>query len=289
MNMGGKLPKAWVQIHPLTKKAASLLIKEPGLGKDFSEEFTSKRNKTAVGQRFYFLEIPGARLRVPPVDHRSHRHQQAGGPEQPLPSQSGDVQAVINFVKSEILINYYFSEEEARTVVEKLNKNDVPGVAQSITQALKNTLNTMLLKNVSNKVKIIHETFPELYLENYPDQPEHFSFGGYAKKVGGWALNAGKGLMTKIIEKLTEKLSGSAYQEILNFLKARANELKQAQAEPQDGVTIQISWKNITGLSALRSVISSIKGNLSIPNLGDLAVPGLPTPEIQIKADKKFE
>jgi hypothetical protein len=289
MNIGGKQPRAWVQLLPLTKKTASLLLKEPGLGVDVADEFTKKRTHISKGQRFYFLEISGARLRVPPIDHRNHRHQQAGGQEQTMPGQSADVQAVINFVKSEILINYFFSEEEAKSVVEKLNKNDYTGVAQTISQSVKTILNGMLSKNVTDKVKIIHESFPELFLENYAPEGEEFSFGDVAKTAGKWALNAGKGLLTDIIKKLVEKISGSAYQEVLGYFKARANEFKQAQAEPQDGVTIQISWKNIPGMSAIGTVINAVKGNLSIGNLGDLSLPSLPKPEITISAGKKFE
>ncbi|MBD0341984.1 MAG: hypothetical protein ICV61_14230, partial [Microcoleus sp. Co-bin12] len=112
---------AWVQLHPLSKNAAALLLKEPGLGKDFSAEYTSKRRHIAVGQRFYYLEISGARLKVITRGHRS-RQQPATG-QQPVsqqptgttgsngttgstqPAQSGDIQGVINFVKSEIRFN----------------------------------------------------------------------------------------------------------------------------------------------------------------------------------------
>ena len=289
MNIGGKQPRGWVQLLPLTKKSASLLLKEPGLGIDVPEQFTKKRTYISKGQRFYFLEISGARLRIPPVDHRNHRHQQAAGQEQVMPGQSADVQAVINFVKSEISVNYYFSEEEAKSVVEKLNKNDYTGVAQSVMQSVKSILNGVLLKNVTNKVKIIHESFPEMFLENYAPENEDFSFNGAMKSAGKWALNAGKGLLTDIIRKLVEKISGSAYQEVLDYFKARANEFKQAQADPQDGVTIQIAWKNVGGMAAIGTVINAIKGNLSVGNIADLSLPSFPKPEITISAGKKFD
>jgi hypothetical protein len=290
MQIGGKHPRAWVQLHPLTQQAASLLLKEPGIGKDVADEFTKKRTHIATGQRFYFLEISGARLRIPAVDHRNHRHQQAGGHVQTMPGQSADVQGIVNFVKSEIIINYYFSEEDAKSIVEKLNKNDYTGVAQSISQSVKNVLNGMLSQGVTDKVKIIHESFPELYLENYAEEAEeYFSFGDVVKTAGKLAMNAGKGLLTNIIQKLVEKISGSAYQEVLDYFKARANEFKQAQAEPQDGVTIQISWRNIPGMAAIGSIINAIKGNLSVGNLNDLSIPSLPKPAVTISSGKKFE
>jgi hypothetical protein len=61
---GPSQPYSWVQLHPLSKQAAGLLINEPALGKDFPKKYTSKRFHITAGQRFYFLEISGARLRI---------------------------------------------------------------------------------------------------------------------------------------------------------------------------------------------------------------------------------
>lgn len=282
-------PYAWVQLHPLTKEAAALLLKEPALGKDAKKKYLARRHRTAVGQRYYFLEISGARLRIPPVDHSTHKHPQSSKPGTPKPSQSGDIQGVINFVKSEIRFNYYFSEEDAKSVVEKLNKNDFLGAALSIRHAVRNVLHGILIENIDNKVKIIHEAVPELYLENINDQEGESPLAALAKTVGGVALGGGKEIMSKLIEKLIEKLSELAYQALVNFFRARAAEFKQAQAQPQDGVTVKVIWINIPGMSGIRAVINAIRGKLSIGNLSDLALPNIPTPEIQIIADKKFD
>ena len=108
---------------------------------------------------------------------------------------------LLNFIKSEIKLNYYFSEEDAIAVLEKLNKNDVLGAAINIRQSVKNVLNDLLIKNIPGKVKIVHEAIPELYLENMNDQQEQFAALDVLGKV------AGKGLITKLIEKLVEKIS----------------------------------------------------------------------------------
>ena len=292
--LGVSQPHGNVQFHPLTVEAASLLCKEPGLGKHFSAKFTSKRHRTAIGQRFYYLEINGARLRL--THTVSNRHSQpgvtsaiAGNPSMTKVAGTSDVQAIINFVRSEIKFNYYFSEEEAKAVVEKLNKNDFLGAAMGIRQSVKNVLNDMLKNNVGNKVKIIHEAMPEMFLENYTDQQEQFSFGNVTKAIGNISLNTGKELLTKLVEKLINKLSVLANDAIANYFKSRAAEFKQAQAEPQDGVTVQIIWMNIQGMASVKAVINAIRGNLSIPNLADLSLPNIPTPEVKISAGKKFE
>jgi hypothetical protein len=188
-----KQPRAWVQLHPLTKQAASLLLKEPGLGKEVEAKNMSNRIRVSTGQRFYFLEINGVRLRIPPVDRSKHKHTGQGKPGTPVESHSGDIQGVINFIKSEISLNYYFSEEDAKSVVEKLNRNDFLGVAMTVRHAVKNVLNNMLLKNITSKVKIIHEAIPELYLEQYEDKQEQFSPLAAIGKL------AGKEVITKLI------------------------------------------------------------------------------------------
>jgi hypothetical protein len=273
----------WVQLHPLTTKASSLLLKEPSLGKDVSSKLLQARHRTKPGQRFYFLQINGAKLRIPPVDHSKHKHADGGTPVTSRPSQSGDAQAVINFVKSEIRLHYYFSEEDAKNVVEKLNKSDFLGVAQGIRNSVKKVLNEMLLKNVGSKVKIIHEAFPEMFLENYSERIEQYSLGDV---VGGIA---GKEMIAKLVEKLVEKVSELAYQSLGNYFKARAGEFKTAQAQPQDGVTVKISWKNVQGMNAIRSVINAIRGKLSLDTLSGLTLPSFSAPEIEVSADKKFD
>ena len=293
--LGASQPHGNVQFHPLTVEAASLLLNEPGLGKIVSSRFTSKRHRTAVGQRFYYLEINGARLRLTHSNINRLPQTRTNGsgaisPSRTRVASTSDVQAVINFVRSEIKFNYYFSEEEAISVVEKLNRNDFLGATMNIRQSVKNVLNDMLLKNLGNKVKIIHEAMPEMFLENYNNQQEQFSpLSAIGKAVGRISLNSGKELLTKIIEKLTEKLSGLTNDAIANYFKVRATEFKNAQAEPRDGVTIQIIWMNIQGMASINAVIQAVRGNLSIPNLAELSLPNIPVPEVKISAGKNFE
>jgi len=278
--LNAKQPKSWVQLLPLTKQAASLLLKEPALGKDIAAKNLATRFKSVAGQRFYYLEIDGARLLIPQVNRSKHKHAENGQPVSGIESRSADIQGVINFIKSEIRLNYYFSEEDAKAVVEKLNKNDFLGSALSIRQSVKNVMNDILVKNISTKVKIVHEAIPELFLENYPEQESALDALG---KV------AGKEIISKLVEKLIDKFATAAYEAVGNFFKARAAEFKEAQAQPQDGVTIKLTWSNIPGMSTIRTIINAIRGNLSIGNLADIAIPSLPVPDIKIVADKKFE
>jgi hypothetical protein len=276
-------PYAWVQLHPLTAKASALLLKEPSFGKDLPAQSGSVRHNVQPGQRFYFLEISGARLRIPQVDHSKHKHAEGAQPVTSRPSQSGDTQAVINFIRSEIRLNYYFSEEDSKNVVEKLNRNDFLGVAQGLRNSVKNVLNDMLLRNITSKVKIVHESFPELFLEHHAERVEQFSLGDVIGSI------TGKEVIAKLVQKLVEKISDLAYRSLGNYFKARAAEFKQAQAQPQDGVTIKLTWKNVQGMSSIRAVINAVKGQLSLGSLSALSLPSLSAPEVEVVADKKFD
>lgn len=215
-----KQPRAWVQLLPLTPQASTLLLKEPLLGKEHMSKDLVTRFRTKPGQRFYFLEIDGARLRIPQVKRTNHRTTENGQPVSGTESRSADVQAVINFLKSEIKLNYYFSEEDALTVVESLNKNDYLNVAMKIRNSLKVVLSSILSKNIESKVKIVHESVPELYLENVTEQFAPLDALG---KI------AGKDIIKKLLTALVEKISGKAYDAVISFLKARAGEFKTAQ------------------------------------------------------------
>ncbi len=284
--LGKAQPFGWVQLLPLTVQAASLLIHEPRIGKNVPEKFLKSRHKTFVGERFYYLEINGARLKLPLVLKRKIDmvvHGKAGAGKAAVP-RSSDIQGVINLIHSEIRFNYYFSEEDAKSIVEKLNRNDYLGASISIRNSVKNVLNDLLIRNVSHKVKIIHEAVPEMYLDNINE--ENFALPA---AIGSLALNVGKEVLKKVVEKLIEKVSDLAYNAVVNYFKARSAEFKQAQALPDDGVTIKIIWSNIPGMSSIRAIINAIRGNLSVGNITDLVLPNIPAPEVKIAAGKNFD
>ncbi|MVM40306.1 hypothetical protein GO730_26080 [Spirosoma sp. HMF3257] len=77
---------AYCQFHPLTVEVATLLLNEPGLGKNVESRFLQSRSLIAKNQRFYFLEIQGAKVQIPLGAGRVHRPQvpaASGSPAQP--------------------------------------------------------------------------------------------------------------------------------------------------------------------------------------------------------------
>lgn len=284
------------QLHPLSVEAASLLLKEPKLGRNFPPQFTTRRHRTAVGQRFYYLEIPGAQLKMVSVAKSGNKsmadtgtNQSAGQKYSMAVPNSGDIQGVLNFVRSEIRFNYYFSEEEANSIAQKLNAKDYSGAFISIRYNIRSVLQGILIRNVGSKVKIIHEAMPEMFLESYDEKQENFSMGSLVSGISSVALNAGKAVVQKLIEKLIDKLADLAYQAVVNYFKTRANEFITAQSAPKDGVTIKVIWTNLPGMSGISAIINAFKGRLSVGNVADLVLPALPAPEVKIAAGKNFD
>lgn len=278
----------WNQIHPLSTLAAAALLSEPGLGRNFSSTFTASRHKIAVGQRFYYLEIGQAPIAQPPKGGNGKVPE--SNPKQPqAPAKSSDIQCVLNFVKSEIKLNYYFSEADAINVASKLRSNDYIGAAASLQYSIRTVLHGILLKNATSKVKIIHEQVPEMYLENFLPA----ALGAAAKAVGGAiagkAADMALDVLKKVVEKIVMAITDAAIKAVANYFKTRAAEFIAAQADQKDGVTVKIVFSAVPGMSVISAAIQAVKGNLSVGNIADLVFPALPIPDVQVSADKHFD
>jgi len=285
----------YCQFHPLTVEAATLLINEPGLGKNVDSRFTQSRSLITKDQRFFFLEIPGAKVKIP---LGAGHVQKLGLPasvgsviqspkvQPPIP-RSSDAQGVLNFLKSEIRFNFYFSNEEARVIGQKLAGGDYISAVGSVRQVVRDIMTNTLIKNVPHKVKIIHEAVPELYLENFEPAQEQL-LGGAVRVIGGAVLKYGKEALIKILEKLIEKFAEIVQKAIVTYLTNRKQEFITASGQ-QDGVTVKVIFTNVPVMSKLRLIISAMKGQANLGDLSDFALPAFPTPGLSIVGGRRFD
>jgi hypothetical protein len=58
--LGSADARARSRLHPLTPMAAAALMGEPGLGREVSEAYADGTGPLAIGQRLYYLEVPGS-------------------------------------------------------------------------------------------------------------------------------------------------------------------------------------------------------------------------------------
>src|SRR6266498_1600093 len=130
-------------LHPLTRDAAALLLDQPELGRDAAGE-TGDPTAPQVGQRFYYLEIPGKRpLMVPTPGGRAHtRHRSR-------------LRLHFGFPKNEIVARIYLSELRAQRIAVELRRN---GHIGTMIERQRPFIQRRINRTFSHvgKIKIIH-------------------------------------------------------------------------------------------------------------------------------------
>ena len=201
-------------IHPLTPEAAAALFGEPGLARANGPQFTARRGKVAVGQRFYFLEVPGARVRL------ASRYGMKGT----RPARSSQPKVVLDFPKREIRVFLYFSETDAQKLSGQLKQKAPPA---SLLASLKGVYDTMVKRVSANPlgaVKVIHEAAPTESMESPLVSTVMRTIGrAVADKAREWLLDALRRELASHYDKLTAQV-------------------EKATAHEADGVTLLIAF-----------------------------------------------
>jgi len=219
--LGSAAKAAWSQLHPLTPKAARTLLGEPRLGRRVSPRYVAGRDVVAVGQRFYFLEIAGARPAAPPDGAR-------GGVRRP-----SEVNVTLDFAKDEFRIFAFLSESDAQEVAAHVRRRDIAAAVVLARKTYEAGLRTAMQGDLLRHVKVRTEVAT----------PEQF-LGGALRLVGKAVLDA---LAAKVVE-----WAGRAVGE---YLQARAAELVAAAEEPPDGVTVVITLTAVPGAGVVRRLV----------------------------------
>lgn len=274
--MGSAAAGAWSQIHPLTPEAAAALLGEPGLGREVPARFLQDRNLIQVGQRFYYLEIEGARPILSPMLK---------------PRRSSRVLVRVDCPKNQIRVALFLGERDAQGVSAKLRQNSPwSAVARAFTSLLSSIRRNFSLRR---NVRIIHEA---VTMEDYAGLVGVAARGlsglsGLASSVGGAvgrafgrvAGSAGRGTGAGVLPQaltsvIADKLMEWCLKKIGEYLKERKTEFIKATENPADGVTILITFAN-PGLLPL--VCRAMRGE-PISLLPSLIPRGLPGALVRI-------
>ena len=121
--LGTAAKVAWSQFHPLTSQAAGLLFREPGLGRDVSAKYLADPLTISVGQRFYYLEIPGARPQMMPMPTAFL-----------VVRRSGKVQMTLDFPRDQLRVFMFLSEADAQAIAVKLRQQAPIGAVMTALQ-----------------------------------------------------------------------------------------------------------------------------------------------------------
>ncbi len=187
--LGGKRG-TWQLFHPLTTQAAAALLREPGLGRDVSGKFNSTSRQLAVGQRVFYLEIPGV-------------------PAGALP-RAGGVNLVADFPKNELRVSLFLAERQAQLLVQRLNAGASAGsLLGGLKELVSSGVRNALSQDVRGRVRIIHEAVDS----------EGF-LGGALKRVPSVLLEQFGG---KVSDWTTKAIADHLQQQATTFVSAVQN------------------------------------------------------------------
>jgi hypothetical protein len=246
-----------IQLHPLTVGAASALLQQPGLGRNAPGAYRSSRRAIAVGQRFYYLEIAGAR----PVTTT------AGTSARPVVRRTSDVNVTLDFPKDEFRVFVYLSESDAQTIAADIRKRDLMSVLVHAKRMYESGIRIALGTDIQRHVKIVSEALPQ----------EQF-FGGQLKQ-----------LAEHVKQRLAKKVTDWVDKAFADYVKAGAGEFVAATEDPGDGVTIVVQIANPPGAPLVRKLLRG--EGIGMGTVGDLEslFKGQPRLSVKTVAGFRFE
>lgn len=242
---GGRRFRRAPLAHPLTPSAATLLLREPGLGVAVPPTFMRSRNRIAAGQRFFHLEPtgPAGMLAL----------QEAAAPKPAAPTRAW---TVINLRKARITVGFFLSETEAQTIVTAIRAGrGGPALLQALMAAYR-------VMDAAGKgrgrLRILRE--------------EGEDFEEFAANIGR--------LASGLTGSLRKRLRAWVLPALAAWVHTNAETFARAAAAPEDGVTIRVRLTGVPGLDLLGR-LPDLPG---LPGQPKPPVPNIPraTPSINI-------
>jgi len=207
------------QLHPLTPKAAGLLLGEPRLGRHMP--WRTHRRRIGVGQRFYRLSIPGRRMLTWPAPNGKAYVRRPGG-----------LRVWLDVSKNEVRISVFLSEVKAQRLAVRLRRASHAGtIAASFQKYIERRLGPIVRGDrVNGQVQII-----QAGLAASGD-----TLGAALRRLPADATAA---FAARIQESLV-----SAFAE---FAKSQAQRFIAAAEDTADGVTLTFTIAQPPGLEQL--------------------------------------
>lgn len=225
--LGDNTQRAYGQIHPLTPKAAGILLGEPALGRPLPAPHRASRFSTQPGQRYYYLDVKGARPALPPGVTAGRRLRHHSGVRFRLDLRSGEVR-----------VRVYLSEIKAQALAVKLRQQGHAGAASIPLRALlERDLACVFRGGCQGRIKIIHESVG-------PQQ----ALGAALQRIPPALLDA-----------FSPRLQQWIMKGLADFLKQYPQQVLAAADAQKDGITLVVTIGNPPGLDLLRQ---ALKGRL---------------------------
>lgn len=207
------------QLHPLTPKAAGLLLGEPRLGRHMP--WRTHRRHVGVGQRFYRLSIPGRRILTWPARNgRSHLR------------RAGSLRVWLDASKNEVRVGVFLSEVKAQRLAVRLRRASHAGaIAASFQKFVERRLAPLVRgERVNGQIQVLQ--------------------AGVATSLD--ALGAAlRRLPADATSAFTARLQESLVSAFAEFAKGQAQRFIAAAEDTADGVTLTFTIAQPPGLEQL--------------------------------------
>ena len=212
---------AAIQLQPLTVEAAGALLQHPKLGRNVPGSYLSARGAVAIGQRFYYLEIAGARPIPTPT-----------GAGAPAVRRTTTVNVTLDFPKDEFRVFLYFGESDAQQAAAAIRKQDLTSVLVLTKRVADAGVSVALSGDIKRHVKILSEA------------PQEEIFGAALKELAD--------SVKRLLIKKVEAWVGTA---VAQYMKGSAGEFVAATEDPADGATIVVTIGSPPGAPIVRKLL----------------------------------
>jgi hypothetical protein len=211
-----------LQLHPLTRRAAGLLLGAPRMGRDLP--LWTHRRHIGVGQRLYRLSIPGRRLLLTAPGRYGRAY----------PRRLGGLRVYLDAPKNEIRICIFLSEIKSQRLAVRLRRQAQPGaVAAGFQTFLGRRLAPILRGERMTRIQVIQ-----------------------AGLTPGEALGAAlRRLPADVPAALTDKLQEAIVSAFAEFVKGQSQQIIKAAEDTADGITIKFTVPQPAGLDQIAKAL----------------------------------
>ncbi|MFE6964186.1 hypothetical protein ACFVAJ_03675 [Agromyces sp. NPDC057679] len=267
----GRGHAAWRNLHPLTPKAAGLLLREPRLGVPVPQRYLAHRARVAVGQRLYWLEplgaggamasaaaVAGVTAAATPVTASPALAARQGGP------RASRSRATIDLRAGTVRIAVYLSETESQAVAAEIRQGrGVPALLRAMSQGLRR-----LRFRAGDRSVVLRTAAP---------QREDLAARQLAR------------MTPDVLAALRRRLGGWYLTMIAQWARTRAEEFTRAAADPADGTTVILNLTAVPGISLISAAVGGRLGAAELRSLTTgAAMRGTPSGTVTVVAGRRL-
>ncbi|GLZ16293.1 hypothetical protein Acsp04_65280 [Actinomadura sp. NBRC 104425] len=165
----GSIATGPAALHPLTPEAAGMLLGEPGLGHEMEEAYLDRPEPLAVGERLYYLEVPGARTAA---------------------RRSSDADLALDLRAGEIRLAVFLSEPDAQAIAARLRRKEPLGASLAALRRVYRRAIRNAFARPRGRVRVIGEEPGRQELAGGPPRPTRSRSFSPAAVIERWTTRA---------------------------------------------------------------------------------------------------